>query len=85
MQHYKPYYLAPVKIVTDLAVPVSLSCRLFGNILGGMIIMELIYSIAAARWVIPAFLSIYFTLFHTLIQTFIFITLSLAFMNEALE
>ena len=85
IQHYKPYYLAPIKIVTDLAVPVSLSCRLFGNILGGMIVMELIYSIAAARWIIPAFLAIYFTLFHTLIQAFIFITLSLAFMNEALE
>lgn len=85
LQHYKPYYLAPIKIVTDLSVPVSLSCRLFGNILGGMIVMELIYSIAVARWIIPAFLSIYFTLFHTLIQAFIFITLSLAFMNEALE
>ena len=85
IKHYKPIYLAPVRLVTDLAVPVSLSCRLFGNILGGMIVMELIYSIGALKWGIPAFLSIYFTLFHTLIQTLIFVTLSLAFVNEALE
>ena len=85
IQHYKPYYIAPVKLVTDLAVPVSLSCRLFGNILGGMIVMELIYSIVYTKWVVPAFLSIYFTLFHTLIQALIFVTLSLAFVNEAIE
>ena len=85
IRHYKPYYIAPVRLVTDLAVPVSLSCRLFGNILGGMIVMEIIYDIGVVRWGIPAFLSIYFTLFHTLIQTLIFITLSLAFVNEALE
>lgn len=85
IQHYKPYPLAIIKVVTDLAVPVSLSCRLFGNILGGMVVMELIYSMMATKWIIPAFLSIYFTLFHTIIQALIFVTLSLAFMNEALE
>ncbi|MCK5130376.1 MAG: F0F1 ATP synthase subunit A [Clostridiales bacterium] len=85
IRHYKPYYIAPIKVITDLAVPVSLSLRLFGNILGGMIVMELIYSLIYTKWIIPAFLSIYFTLFHTLIQAFIFITLSLAFMNEAME
>jgi F-type H+-transporting ATPase subunit a len=85
LQHYKPYPLAPIKIITDLAVPVSLSCRLFGNILGGMIVMELLYSIVVAKWFIPAFASIYFTLFHTAIQALIFVTLSLAFVNEAIE
>lgn len=85
LKHYKPYYLAPVKVVTDLAVPVSLSCRLFGNILGGMIVMEILYSLWATKFVFPAFLSIYFTLFHTLMQAFIFITLSLTFIDEALE
>ncbi len=85
IRHFKPYYIAPFKIITDLAVPVSLSLRLFGNILGGMIVMELLYSLIYTTFLIPAFLSIYFTLFHTLIQAFIFITLSLAFMNEAME
>ena len=82
----KPFTaLAPINLVTQLAIPVSLSCRLFGNILGGMIVMELLYNVAALRWGLPAFLSIYFTLFHTFMQTFIFITLSLTFIEESLD
>jgi len=80
----KPMFIiAPIKVLTDLAVPVSLSCRLFGNTLGGLIIMDLIY--VAVPFVIPAFLSIYFNLFHAAVQTFIFITLSLTFIGEAIE
>ncbi|MEX1376952.1 MAG: FoF1 ATP synthase subunit a [Eubacteriales bacterium] len=78
-------FLTPINIVTSLAVPVSLSCRMFGNILGGMIVMELLYSVAFLKWAIPGVLAVYFTVFHTLMQAFIFITLSLAFINEGLE
>ena len=78
-------FLTPINIATSLAVPISLSCRMFGNILGGMIVMELLYSVAFLRWAVPGILSIYFTVFHTLMQAFIFITLSLAFINEGLE
>lgn len=77
--------ILPIKIVTDIAVPVSLACRMFGNILGGMIVMELLYSVAALSFVLPAFLSAYFTLFHTGMQVFIFMTLSLSFIEEAVE
>jgi F-type H+-transporting ATPase subunit a len=76
-------FIAPIKILTDLAAPVSLSCRLFGNILGGLIVMDLIYIVFP--FVIPAFLSIYFNLFHAGMQTFIFITLSIRFIGEAIE
>lgn len=76
-------YIAPVKAITDLAIPVSLASRLFGNILGGMVVMELVHKVIPV--VVPSFLSIYFTLFDGLIQTFIFITLSLAFIGEATE
>ncbi|MBN2879692.1 MAG: F0F1 ATP synthase subunit A [Clostridia bacterium] len=79
------FLLAPINIVTSIAVPVSLSCRMFGNILGGMIVMELLYSVAILKWAIPGVLAIYFTVFHTLMQAFIFITLSLTFINEGLE
>ena len=34
----------PLRIVSDIAVPVSLACRLFGNMLGGMIVMDLLYT-----------------------------------------
>ncbi len=78
-------FLTPINLVTSLAVPISLSCRMFGNILGGMIVMELLYSVAFLKWGVPGILSIYFTIFHTLMQAFIFITLSLTFINEGLE
>jgi F-type H+-transporting ATPase subunit a len=77
--------LAPIKIITDLAVPVSLASRIFGNLMGGYIVIELVYSIIAAKFAIPAFLSLYFTLFDTLMQAFIFITLSLTFIGEVVE
>ncbi|HCX65050.1 MAG TPA: ATP synthase F0 subunit A, partial [Eubacteriaceae bacterium] len=36
--------LLPINIISELANPISLSFRLFGNMLGGVIIMGLIYS-----------------------------------------
>ncbi|MCM8900767.1 F0F1 ATP synthase subunit A [Caldicoprobacter algeriensis] len=76
-------FIAPIKALTDLAVPVSLASRMFGNILGGLVVMELIYKVIPV--IVPSFLSIYFTLFDGFIQTFIFITLSLTFIGEAIE
>ena len=38
-------FLVPLNIIGEIANPVSLSFRLFGNILGGLIIMTLFYSI----------------------------------------
>jgi F-type H+-transporting ATPase subunit a len=76
----------PIKIVTDLAIPVSLACRLFGNMLGGMIVMDLLYmALGNAAVGIPSILGLYFNVFHPLIQKFIFVTLSLTFINEAVE
>jgi len=76
----------PMKIVSDVAVPVSLACRLFGNMLGGMIVMELLYmAMGNFGLVLPALAGLYFNVFHPLIQVFIFVTLSLTFINEAVE
>ncbi len=78
--------IAPFKLISDLAVPISLACRLFGNMLGGMIVVELIYFALGAFSVgIPAVLGLYFNAFHPLIQFFIFINLSLTFIGEAVE
>lgn len=78
--------LYPFKILSDIANPVSLASRLFGNMLGGMIVMELVYLALGSFGVgIPAVLGLYFNMFHPMIQTFIFITLSLTFIREATE
>lgn len=78
--------MIPLKIVSDVAVPVSLACRLFGNMLGGMIVMELLKgALGGYAAGIPGVAGLYFNLFHPLIQAYIFITLSLTFIAEALE
>ena len=74
------------RVISDCAIPVSMACRLFGNMLGGMIVMELLrHALGSAAIGIPSVVGLYFNLFHPLIQTFIFITLTLTFVNEATE
>lgn len=76
----------PMKILSDIATPISLACRLFGNMVGGMIVMDLLKSVLGGYAVgIPAVAGLYFNLFHPLIQAYIFIILSLTFINEAVE
>lgn len=81
-------FLVPLNIIGELANPVSLSFRLFGNILSGGIIMGLIYSGFAALgkigWIAPIItpaFHAYFDLFSGLIQTFIFIMLTMVFVG----
>lgn len=78
-------FLNPINLITDLAVPVSMSFRLFGSIVSGMLIMELCYSFMFTSIVIPVFVSVITTLFHALIQAYIFATLSSLFIAEAAE
>lgn len=76
----------PMKILSDVAVPVSLACRLFGNMLGGMIVMDLLKTVLGGYAVgIPAVAGLYFNVFHPLIQAYIFVILSMTFINEAIE
>lgn len=78
--------IAPIKFISDLALPVSMACRLFGNMLAGFIIVELIYYALGNFSVGPAaVLGLYFNVFHPLIQAFIFVTLTLSFIGEAAE
>lgn len=79
-------FIYPIKALTHIASPISLACRLFGNLFSGLIIMELIYFALGYFAVgIPAVLSIYFNLFHIAMQTYVFIILTLSFINEAIE
>lgn len=69
-------FLAPLNIIGELAKPVSLSIRLFGNILSGGIILGLIYQALGlfaplVTWALHG----YFDVFSGLIQTLIFIML----------
>jgi F-type H+-transporting ATPase subunit a len=75
-----------LKVITDLAIPVSMACRLFGNMLAGFVIMDLLYVALGTYAVgIPSVIGLYFSVAHPLLQIFIFVTLTLTFINEAVE
>jgi len=89
--------LTPLNIIGELATPISLGFRLFGNIVGGLIIMSLLYSALAALSAkigipipifetgIPAPFHIYFDLFAGVLQSFIFVMLSMVFVSMAMD
>ena len=79
----------PSVIITPLNVmevgirPLALCMRLFGNILGGFIIMELIKTEAPA--VVPVPFSLYFDIFDGVLQAVVFVFLTTLFLSESLE
>ncbi|MCL2215480.1 MAG: F0F1 ATP synthase subunit A [Defluviitaleaceae bacterium] len=79
------FIFAPINLMGEIAKPIAMSFRLFGNVLGGMILLSLIYGIAplALQFVLPAFLHMYFDLAAGLLQAFIFTMLSIAFVGLA--
>lgn len=80
--------LLPINIIGELATPISLSFRLFGNILGGSIIMGLVYAMFPFVLTIigvPAVLHMYFDIFAGCLQAFIFVMLSMTFVSSAME
>lgn len=80
-----PVFL-PMNIMGAFAPAISLSFRLFGNILGGLIIMGMVYSMFPwyLRIGVPAVLHIYFDLFSGCLQAFIFTILSMTFIRDKL-
>jgi F-type H+-transporting ATPase subunit a len=78
-----PIFL-PVNVVGELSRPISLGFRLFGNIVGGLIILELIYTMPPIlfRFVLPVVLHGYFDLFAGALQTFVFTILSMTFISQ---
>ena len=77
---------APINIIGDIAVPISMSLRLFANVLSGTIIMALIYGLLgliASAW--PAALHVYFDLFSGAIQTYVFCMLTMTYINQAID
>jgi F-type H+-transporting ATPase subunit a len=89
--------LLPLNIIGEIARPISLTFRPFGNILGGSVIMSLVYqllgwistfipavgTIPFFQLVIPVPLHLYFDLFAGILQAFIFIMLTMVFVGNA--
>ena len=76
----------PINVISEVAVPISLSLRLFANVLSGTVMLALVYGLLAKIAVIwPAFLHIYFDLFSGAIQTYVFCMLTMTYINQAME
>ncbi len=80
--HPMPFML-PFNLMEYAIRPASLALRLFGNMLGGFIIMILAETVLPL--VLPPVLGLYFDLFDGLLQAVVFAYLSTIFIAEALE
>lgn len=89
-------FVGIIHTVTDLAAPVSLACRMYGNMLGGLVVMELLYGALiglvskysfyllpeALLGIVPGVAALYFGVFHVAIQAYIFLVLSMTYIHE---
>ncbi len=89
--------IAPLNIISEVANPISMAFRHFGNIASGVVITSLIYMALAGlsnivlgvipvpllQLGIPAFLSIYFDLFTGILQAYIFCMLTMVFVSQS--
>ena len=80
-EYFEPiFFMAPLNVIGELAKVVSISFRLYGNIMGGSIIIlvvsHLIYSL-----VLPPILILFFGVFVGSIQAFVFTMLTLVYIS----
>lgn len=72
-------------VLKDFSLPISMSFRLFGALLSGLLVTELVYYYVTLSFVLPVIVGVLFTLLHALIQTYVLATLVSIFYGEAVE
>ena len=78
--------LTPINLIGEVANPISLSFRLMGNVLAGPIIMALYYGmLPMLAYIISPALHFYFDVFAGVLQSFIFVMLSMIYVSGAME
>ena len=75
--------IAPLNVMELVIRPLSLCMRLFGNMLGGFVVMELIKQVVPL--IVPIPFSFYFDIFDGLLQAYVFVFLTALFMTEEME
>lgn len=66
----------------EFSLPISMSFRLFGALLSGLLVTELVYYYINLSFVLPVAVGIMFTLLHALIQTYVLTMLTALFYGE---
>ena len=73
------------KTLKDFSLPISMSFRLFGALLSGALVTELVYYFSALSFVLPVVVGVMFTLLHALIQAYVLTMLTSLFYGEVSE
>lgn len=78
-----PIFL-PINLISEISDILSLTFRLFGNILGGVIIVGLVYTMVpyVLSFILPTALHLYFDIFSGALQAFIFTVLSMTMIQQ---
>ncbi len=75
--------ITPINILEVFTRPLSLCMRLFGNVLGSFVIMELLKMVVPV--ILPAVFCLYFDIFDGLLQAYVFVFLTSLYIKEAIE
>ena len=80
-EYFQPiFFMMPLNLIGEFAKIVSISFRLFGNIMGGSIII-LVVSYLTYSVILPPFLYAFFGLFVGTIQAFVFTMLTVVYIS----
>lgn len=74
-----------LKTLKEFSLPISMSFRLFGALLSGMLVTELVYYSLYLSFVLPVIVAVMFTVLHALIQTYVLTMLTAMFYGEVSE
>ena len=89
--HYIAHFFQPVfifvviNIVEEIAKPITLACRLFGNIMAGEILIVVLLMLMPIWMPIPAVCWLAFSIFIGGVQAVIFTMLSMAYLANAVK
>lgn len=89
VKHWLKHFGQPVPVVAPIMAlevvirPLSLCMRLFGNMLAGFVVLELLKYFVPL--IVPIPVSFYFDLFDGLLQAYVFVFLTALFMTEEME
>ena len=74
-----------VSTLKEFSLPISMSFRLFGALLSGLLVTELVYYSLSLSFVLPVAVAILFTLLHAIIQTYVLTLLTAIYYGEVSE
>ena len=73
------------KALKEVSLLISMSFRLFGALLSGLLVTELVYYYISLSFVLPVIVAVLFTLLHALIQSYVLTMLVALFYGEMSE